>query len=128
MFFKKNIYYIRLFEDKIEVVDVYKNEKITRKSKVKYSNDRLVIADFYAVESEMRSVIKEFYKGILNTVNVVVFQPIHSNISKYSPVEKRCFRDSCLHANAKKVFLYFGNDELSCEEVIIGVKNESFEQ
>lgn len=125
MIFSSDIFYLRVFRDKIEVRNVKAGKEELHTVTNNFSNDRMLVADFETFESEIRNALKKFQKGRFLTPSMkLIFQPMEENVSNYSQVEIRSFRDSCEHTGAKEVFLYFGKDKLTDEKIINGMNSE----
>jgi hypothetical protein len=96
--FKPDTLYIRIDKRKIEIRNLNTGLEAIKEPNKKYSNSRLIIADFIAAEECLREVIQEVgSKGLIK----ILLQPIDENINDYSQVEIRCFKDFSEHAGAK---------------------------
>ena len=126
MIFEKDLLYLRLFEDKIELKNLRTGNYISRIIQVTYSNERLLIADFKSLEKEVRIAIAELNGNkLLQRSSIIVFQPLHTRINNYSQVEKRSFRDFCCHVGAKVLYLYFGSELLSDQTIKNNISKKS---
>lgn len=126
LIFKKNIFYIRLHEDKIEIENVLTGKSIQRITLNKFSNDRLLIANFTNAELEIRDAIDALQgKSIFSRNSKIIIQPLHNNIDEYSEVEKMILRDICFHTGAKDVYLYLKNDILTGDTIILEANSKS---
>jgi hypothetical protein len=124
MIFPKDILYIRVFRDKIEVRNIKTNQEVSHKVTTTFSNSRMLVADFETFERQMRSAAKSVQKqGVITRSSKMIFQPLEESVFEYSQVEKRAFRDSCEHAEAAEAYMYFGRDKLSNEAIIDGMKS-----
>jgi hypothetical protein len=130
MIFKRDIFYIRLYEGKIDIRNPRDSKSTTFIPKKRYSNERLIIADYETAEIELRSALK-YHRGksFFYRLPIIIFQPIHDKISEYSEVEKRVFRDSSEHCGAKRVYLFLGKELLNDEKILTNLftKNTLFE-
>lgn len=126
--FKKDILYLRLFRDKIEIKSLNTQVNIIHHPDNKYYNDRLLIADFETAEFEMRKAIKQLpnFGGRFSISPKLVFQPVDDRITEYSTVELRTFRDSSEFTGSSHVYLYLGDKILTDNEILQGIKNNSF--
>jgi len=127
MIFKKEIYYVRMHVDKIEIRKIGDFNTQDFYPKGNYSNDRLLIADYITAEHELRLALDELKerKAFFRYL-IIIFQPMHKNISDYSHVERRAFLDSCDKAGAKEVYLYLGNENLSDDTIHDSMKKSNF--
>ena len=65
--FKKKTVYIRLFENKVELRYLDKDQTITRIADKKFSNERLLIASFNNAEALIREILTEIQGNKLFT-------------------------------------------------------------
>lgn len=126
--FPKDVLYIRAFRSKIEVRNVRTKKEVSYNVTTTFSNNRMLVADFETFEQQMRSACKSVQKqGFITPSSKMIFQPLEESVFEYSQVEKRAFRDSCEHAGAAELYLYFGRDKLSDETIMDGI-NSTFEK
>jgi hypothetical protein len=125
MIFSKDILYIRVFRNKIEVRNVRTSQEVSYNVTTTFSNSRMLVADFETFEQQMRSAIKGVQKqGFLTRSSKMIFQPLDESVFEYSQVEKRAFRDSCEHAGAAELYMYFGRDKLSDQAITDGMASQ----
>ena len=126
MILKRDIHYIRIKIDKIEIRNLRRSKSIMSVPKLKYHNDRLLIANFFNAESEIRKCLEELNgKPLFSRPTTIIFQPLHPSISNYSQVELASFRDICAHSGASKVFLYLEKDYLQDETIMKNIKSKN---
>ncbi|MBL1280957.1 MAG: rod shape-determining protein [Fluviicola sp.] len=118
--FPPEIIYIRLSKNAADVRNIKRGNSIKRVSPIKFSNDRLIIADFSNAEKFLKECIAELIpkKGILSKLLIIVIQPIDENMKKIAPVEKRTYLDSMEHLGAKKVFVIEEQKVLGKDEIL----------
>ena len=113
--FKYHTLYLRVHKNKIEIRNINNGKESVVTPIKKYSNSRLIIADFLVAEEYLRQAIKEVCPN--NNIKIL-FQPVDENIKNYSPVETRSFKDSSEHAGAKLVAIDLTQKKLSDQEII----------
>lgn len=115
--FKLKPYYFRIYKNKVEIKDLEADKTIIRTSPIKFSSERLLIADFEVAEQFFRAVMEEFSENKIFTRPLkLVLQPMELNEDGLTSVEKRAFRDSGAHIGAKKLVImnhtkYLSNTE-----------------
>ncbi len=116
--FKKQTIYIRLFENKVELRYLSKNQTITRIAENKFSNERLLIASFNNAEALIREILTEIQgKRLLTPLLVVLLQPMEKIEGGISEVEKRVFQDLAMQVGGKYYFLHETPELLSDSQV-----------
>lgn len=95
--FKKHTVYIRLYENKVDLRYLEKDQSITRISFEKFSNDRLLIASVSTAAIFIRDILGEIQgKKMFKTSLVVILQPMEKIEGGISEVEKMIFNDLVL--------------------------------
>lgn len=119
MFFPKDILYVKLYLDKIEIRNIRTLKSITSYPQLKYSNDRLLVANFdHACTELKKSIAQVTTYNKLTKIATVVFQPMHTSITDFSQVELMSFRDLCNTCGVCKVFLYLEKDTLTDASIL----------
>ena len=86
--------YIKLYTDKVEITRLDTDTTNTRLASEKFSNARLVVANFYHAEQLTRAVIKELISSkFLQPTLKILIQQMDKNEGGLSDVEKRVLRD-----------------------------------
>jgi hypothetical protein len=125
MIFSKDILYIRVFRKKIEVRNLRTQQEVSYNVTKTFSNTRMLVADFETFEQQLRSAAKGVQKqGFITRSSKMILQPLEDSVVDYSPVEKRAFLDSCEHAGAAEIYLYFGRDRLSDQAITDGMEGQ----
>ncbi len=123
--FPKDILYVRAHRTKIEIRNVKTGQEISYAVSQTYSNSRMLIADFFVFEEQLRNAINEIKEQkLINRSLRIVFQPIDEAVTEFSPVEKRVFRDSCEYAGAAELFICRGQDKLTNQDIMDGINGE----
>ena len=116
--FKKETVYIRLFENKVELRHLEKDQNITRTTQDKFSNERLLVATV--------SVAIEFIKEILFEIKgdelikprlVVLIQPMEKVEDGISEVEKMILRDLIEQIGGNYAFIQETKEKLSDNDI-----------
>lgn len=99
---------------------------IDRNSHDKFSNPRMLLADFLIAEGFIRSVLKEMSqeKRFAPPMKMLI-QPMDKLEGGLSPVEERSFMDLAEHVGAKYVFVHPTQERLDDTRVLelVRVKN-----
>ena len=85
--FEKNKYYIKLFINRIEILDLTTGKKYSEKSDLEFNNTRLLIADFDKAQSFFKRVFKQSDLSTRNSVGII--QQMEMSEGGLSDVEKR---------------------------------------
>ncbi len=126
---KKDILYLRLFREKIELSNLSNGKEEILNHQIAYSNERLIIAYHDPAEKLIAPIIELVArKELIPSSKIFLFQPIHDNIDEYTNTELRGFRDTCEFLGASEVHMYFGKDKLSRDQILHGLKTKTFIQ
>lgn len=105
-FLKPVSLYIRMAKDQIRVLNLNNGQSTERSARSPFSNDRLIIADYEKAEEELQAAISEVVEsGVIPPALKIVFQIVDDRIHEITPVERRTYLDSCMHAGAKQVVI-----------------------
>lgn len=114
MFFKKPSFYVKLYKNKAEVINIDTSVSISKIANKPFSNSRSIIADYNTFELFLRELIHDV--GInpkqKDTFNLLI-QVMEKYKDDLSMVEKRALLDSGENIGGKLTKLYLGNYELS---------------
>ncbi|MBR9861463.1 hypothetical protein GYB22_12115 [bacterium] len=116
--------YIQLFENKAVITRLDTREKIYSNSGLKFSNERLIIADFLNAEKTLKETLKRL---IPNSFAIfphlkVVIQQMEKTEGGLSSVEKRVLKEVCERNGAKYAITVEGNEALSIEQALEHLK------
>jgi MreB/Mbl protein len=127
--FKKNYFYIKLYFNKIEITNLLNEETIAKSAVKKFSTNRIVIADFNALELLIRETINDLLKNskVLFTQNSMLIHHLEKLDGGITEIEKRAMRDLCEQAGATNVFIITDNNRISNYLALVGIKNKTFE-
>jgi len=121
-FFKDNLLYVKLWKNRIEVIDVVKNRRVKEESNVPFSNSRLIIAEFLTAENFLKKVfskLKNDYK--IKRYDTILVHPMELNEGGISEVEKRVLMESFERVGARRILFWEGK-ELSNRQVLKKLK------
>lgn len=117
--FKLESLYIRIYSDYIEIRHLERNIDIKRNAIDRFSNSRLILAEYYVAENFLLNLINELYKGQKIRLSFqILIQPIGEIDGGLSQVERRAFLDLGEHIGGRKVVLYEKQDKLTDSLVI----------
>ncbi|PHR47041.1 MAG: hypothetical protein COA32_08955 [Fluviicola sp.] len=116
--FKKEIIYIRLFENKVELRHLEKDQNITRTSHDKFSNERLLVATVSVAIKFIKEILFEI-KGdqLIKPRLVVLIQPMEKVEGGVSEVEKMILRDLIEQIGGNYAFIQDTKGKLSDNDI-----------
>lgn len=121
--FKKEIIYIRVFENKIELRHLDNGKTVVRNSKEPFSNDRLLVASLGISIGFIKEMILEVRKKSLFPARLaVLIQPMEKIEGGISEVEQMIFRDLILQIGGRFAYIHPKQNYLTDEEVRTIVK------
>ncbi len=125
--FKKRTFHIQIYTDRLQVKYLEKHKKIDRISLIKFSNKRMVLANFDVFESFLSKLLNELIsnESTLFSNNTIVFQVMEKLEDGISEVEFRAIVDSGIHVKGNNIKVYTKTDELS-DIKIIEIANSKF--
>jgi actin-like ATPase involved in cell morphogenesis len=105
--FKRSPVYIKLFKNRVEMINLETGETISRESVQPFSSQRLVIADFNKADALIRSILNDLLpkKGIFPRQTKILIQQVVSVEGGLSEIEKRALRDLGEMAGGTRVIL-----------------------
>ena len=115
--FKKNTFYARIYCDRIVLRFIENNKTIDRVSIIKFSNKRMVLANFESFESFFQSLIKEMTSISWHSSNRILLQVMEKLEDGLSTVELRALKDSGMLLRMSIVKIYTKTDFLSDSKV-----------
>lgn len=116
--FKKETIYIRLFENKVELRHLEKDQNITRTSHDKFSNERLLVATVSVAIKFIKEILFEI-KGdqLIKPRLVVLIQPMEKVEGGVSEVEKMILRDLIGQIGGNYAFIQETKGKLSDNDI-----------
>lgn len=118
MFGLKSQVYIQFYENRIKVSRLDTQESVEEKPKEAFSSSRLIIGDFVAAETCLRTLIKKLWNSKWGSPTLLaVVQVMEKCEGGLSKVEKRIIQEVVERCGAKKVKIYEGKYPLSLSEV-----------
>ena len=93
--FKRTPIYIKLFKNRIEIINLETGEIISRESVKPFSTQRFIIADFNNANALIRNIIVDLLprKSIFPRQTKILIQQVESVEGGLSEIEKRALRD-----------------------------------
>jgi hypothetical protein len=115
--------YLKVSTDRMEMTRLDTGETVIRESKEaedKFSNQRLVVADFYNAEFMARSMMKELLKTnmFFQRQLSIVIQQTEKREGGLSMVEQRVLYDLGERCGGRYVFLVDQDEELTVQEAL----------
>ncbi|QWX85405.1 hypothetical protein H0I23_07120 [Cellulophaga sp. HaHaR_3_176] len=102
-FFSKKKYYIKLYVNRIEIIDLIHKKSISETSEIKYNNQRLLIADFNTAEKFISNVFKKNGLSLKNSVGII--QQMELSEGGLSSIEKRILFELFSGVGVKETFI-----------------------
>lgn len=112
--------YVRLSKDCVEIRHIQKGTEIMRTALTKFSNDRLIIADFLIAEEFCKQCITELLGNESNLLKKglrVVLQIIDPEIKTITPTESRIYNDFAFNIGARELYTCEHQNRLTDDEV-----------
>ncbi len=112
--FKSKLFYVKIYENRMEVINLNTEQEISRQSNKKFSNDRLVLADF--------SIATEFLSTILNEIDTqwslfgqrkFVIQQFLESFDNITEIENTALKDLGAHCKGNTVKVINQQQELT---------------
>lgn len=113
-------FYIKLYTDKVNIIRLDKETSVTRLASEKYSNPRLVVANFYHAEQLIRSVLKELLvtNSFLQPSLNIVIQQMEKLEGGLSDIERRALLDLGEHVGGRNVKVIEDSRELTTAQAL----------
>lgn len=116
--FKKEVIYIKLFENKIDLKHIETGTTYNRESLQKFSNERLLIAKPSVAIAFIREVLKEvFAKSLIDPKLAVLLQPMEKIEGGISETEMMIFNDLVQQIGGKYAYIHTTQEDLTDERV-----------
>ena len=112
--FKSPLLYLKIFPDKMEMINLSTGEAISRTAS--FSNSRLLIAEFKPAEVLAKDILKEL--GLSNKRSKILVQQMVVFEEILSETEKRTLRDLCELLGAGTVLIATNSEPLSREQAM----------
>jgi len=118
--------YVKIYPDKIEVINITTRETISKTSLTKFSSDRLLIAEYNIAEALLCEILKEL-KLSKRSLKVLI-QQMKELEGGLSETEKRTLRDFAEQAGARSVYIINRTSSMTAEEIqdFLKLKNRDF--
>lgn len=114
--FKKEVVYIRLFENKVELR--YLDQTITRTADKNFSNERLLLAATTIAEAFIKKILAEIQgTRLIPSTLVVLLQPMEKIEGGIAEVERMILRDLAMQIGGKYCFIHETQELLTDEQV-----------
>lgn len=122
---KDNFLYVKLWKNEAQITDVLNGKSTREKSNIEFSNDRLLIADFYEAISFLKSLINKMKKDCwVKRYNSILVHPMELIEGGISEVELRIFVETFESVGGRVVKVWDG-EELNSKQVIEKLKNKT---
>ena len=124
--FKRIPIYIKLFKNRIEIVNLETEEKLSRESAEPFSTQRFIIADFNKADALIRNILNDLLPGksIFPRQTKILIQQVESVEGGLSEIEKRALRDLGEMAGGTPVILIDHFQTLSNIEAMLKLKDK----
>jgi hypothetical protein len=113
--FQKAPVYVKIYRDKIEITNVNTQQTISKTSNIKFSTNRLLVAEFNIAEILIREILKEL--GLSRRTLKVLIQPMEELEGGLSEVEKRVLRDLAEQSGGAVVYIVNRTKPMTNEEI-----------
>ena len=113
--FKKHKYYIRLYVNKIEVLDIVEGISFTEISKHNYHNSRLLVAEFEIAEAFLRLSFSS--NNSLKNSSAII-QQVEMSEGGLSTIEKRVLQELFTSIGIKELYIEDSVKLLSQQELL----------
>lgn len=93
--FKRTPVYIKLFKNRIEIINLETGEKISRESLEIFSTQRFIIADFNKANALIKDILNDLLprKSVFPRQTKILIQQVENVEGGLSEIEKRALRD-----------------------------------
>ncbi|WP_243470960.1 hypothetical protein [Winogradskyella sp. MH6] len=123
--FKDKYLYVKLWRNEAQVIDVVNGVSLREKSNIEFSNDRLLIANFYEAITFLKNLIHKIKKDYrVKRYNSILVHPMEFIEGGISEVELQIFLEVFESVGGKVVKVWDG-EELDRGQVIEKLKNKS---
>ncbi len=122
-FFKTDHLYVRLYSNKIEVINLENGQSVIKNADEKFSSSRIVISNFQKADILLRSIIEEL--GMRRNFFLrrkIVIQQMEKMDGGLSDIEKGALQDLAEQAGAYFVIVLEHTDSLSIEQARLKLK------
>lgn len=125
--FKSIPVYVLLYKNRIKIYRLDTGKSIDKNSQKPFSNSRLLLGNFQRFEVFLKDSLKQLFfedNYILPPSLLMLMHQIEMKEDGVTEVEQRALVDSGKHSNAKEIYLYFGDNELTLTEAFKKIKNK----
>lgn len=125
--FKSVPVYIKIYTDKIEITNLISGVSVSRSAIEKFSNERLVVANFQNAEMLVRSVLKELLqiKSFLQPSLRMLIHQLEKLEGGLSQVEIRALRDIGEIAGGRYVKVIEQSRPLNPQQALLELTNKA---
>lgn len=113
-----HIIYLKLYENRVVLRNVTLNKTIELFAIDKFSNARMVVANFYNAEKTVREALSQIQaRKLISPLLQFVIQPMEKVEDGICEVERRAFYDLAVDSGAKYVYLVDHQNHLTDEQI-----------
>lgn len=113
-FFKRIPVYIKIYYNKIEIVNLKSDQVISKLPVIEFSSTRLLVAEFNIAENLIREILKEM--GIAKRSLKILIQQVDNFEDQLYESEKRILRDLAEQAGGTEIYLVNRKKEMNKDE------------
>ncbi|WKK81537.2 hypothetical protein [Marivirga arenosa] len=102
---------IEIRPNKVKVTNLKTRESLESGDNLTFSNERLLMTVMDEPQSTLKDLINQLTQSdLIHFRRTIILNPYHPNISEFSEVEKRSFRDMAEFLGARIVRFKFGKE------------------
>ncbi|MBA6157098.1 hypothetical protein H3Z83_11290 [Tenacibaculum sp. S7007] len=119
--------YVILYKNRVKIFRLDTGKYIEKIAQKPFSNNRVLFGDFQEGERLVKEIVSELVKGdnyLISPSLLMLLQQAEMKEGGLTEVEKRALIDSSRHMNAKEVYLYLGDEELTLKEAKSKIENK----
>jgi len=125
--FRKVPVYVKIYHDKIAITNINTQQTISKTSTIKFSSNRLLVAEFNVAEMLIREILKEL--GLSGRTLKILIQQMKEFEDGLSEAEKRVLRDLAEQAGGATVYIINRANIMTTEEIqgVLNLKSSDFQ-
>jgi|SRR5687767_1422819 len=125
--FRKVPVYVKIYHDKIAITNINTQQTISKTSTIKFSSNRLLVAEFNVAEMLIREILKEL--GLSGRTLKILIQQMKEFEDGLSEAEKRVLRDLAEQAGGATVYIINRANIMTTEEIqgFLNLKSSDFQ-
>lgn len=125
--FRKVPVYVKIYHDKIAITNINTQQTISKTSTIKFSSNRLLVAEFNVAEMLIREILKEL--GLSGRTLKILIQQMKEFEDGLSEAEKRVLRDLAEQAGGATVYIINRANIMTSEEIqgFLNLKSSDFQ-